>query len=826
MKAVIMAGGKGTRLRPLTCKIPKPMVPIAARPMMEHIIHLLRRYSLTEIGVTLFYLPELIKNYFGNGADYGVSLRYFVEENPLGTAGSVKNAADFLNETFLVISGDALTDINLEAAIDFHRKKKALATLVLTKVEAPLEYGVVITDEEGRIRRFLEKPGWGEVFSDTVNTGIYILEPEVLSYYDKDKPVDFSKDLFPGLLAKGEPLFGYVADGYWSDVGNLEQYRQANYHMLSGRIRLPIPGHEISPGIWAGEGAEIEHGAVLEPPVLLGEYCRVKKGARVGSLSVLGNYSFLEEESTVKRCILWNHVYLGAYTEARGAILASYNHVKHKAAIYEGAVLGDGCTVGARSLLKPGIKVWPGKYIESGSVVNNSLVWGSSCSNNLFGNLGVDKTANIELTPEFVAKLGAAFGTNLTEGHRVVVGVDNCQPARILKQALIAGIMGSGIDVFDLGTLSTAATRFAIVTLGAEAGAHLRISPTNKENVLIEFFDGQGLNIDRNTQRRVEQAFFTEEFRRVSRDKMGGLAYVPRLLEDYVEKMLSAVDVEIIRNSAFKVMVKPDSSCLSILLSTVLEKLGCTVRHCEVDAAVAGSHQEEEKISVVVREISALMPTEDVDLGVVVDQNAEKLILIDEKGNRLDDRCFTALLTLLVFKHSQKPTMAVPVYASQAIEKLAEKHHGNVVRTKANARSLMEMVVTEKIFPGQDGKSHFQPNFDSVFSLAKILELLAKEKMSLSQIISELPSFYTIQKEVQCSWEDKGRIMRTLFEESKEHEIETTDGLKVFHDQGWALVLPDAEDPVFQIYTEATSKEAADALAKMYMGRINEMQIR
>ena len=177
-----------------------------------------------------------------------------------------------------------------------------------------------------------------------------------------------------------------------------------------------------------------------------------------------------------------------------------------------------------------------------------------------------------------------------------MVGVDNCQPARILKQALIAGIMGSGIDVFDLGTLSTAATRFAIVTLGAEAGAHLRISPTNKENVLIEFFDGQGLNIDRNTQRRVEQAFFTEEFRRVSRDKMGGLAYVPRLLEDYVEQMLSAVDVEIIRNSAFKVMVKPDSSCLSILLSTVLEKLGCTVRHCEVDAAVAGSHQEREDL--------------------------------------------------------------------------------------------------------------------------------------------------------------------------------------------------------------------------------------
>ena len=217
----------------------------------------------------------------------------------------------------------------------------------------------------------------------------------------------------------------------------------------------------------------------------------MKKGARVGSLSVLGNYSFLEEESTVKRCILWNHVYLGAYTEARGAILASYNHVKHKAAIYEGAVLGDGCTVGARSLLKPGIKVWPGKYIESGSVVNNSLVWGSSCSNNLFGNLELTKPPTSNSRRNSLRSLARLW--NKPHGRSPSSGqVDNCQPARILKQALIAGIMGSGIDVFDLGTLSTAATRFAIVTLGAEAGAHLRISPTNKENVLIEFLTGKG----------------------------------------------------------------------------------------------------------------------------------------------------------------------------------------------------------------------------------------------------------------------------------------------------------------------------------------------
>ena len=197
MKAVIMAGGEGTRLRPLTCNRPKPMVPIVNKPVMEHIIELLKKYELADVAVTLQYLPDMIKDYFGDGKEFGINLRYYVEDKPMGTAGSVKNAEEFLDDTFIVISGDALTDIDLKKAIDFHFSKGSIATLVLKKVDIPLEYGVVVTDENGRITRFLEKPSWGEVFSDTVNTGIYILSPEVLGYFNKNEMFDFSKDLFP-----------------------------------------------------------------------------------------------------------------------------------------------------------------------------------------------------------------------------------------------------------------------------------------------------------------------------------------------------------------------------------------------------------------------------------------------------------------------------------------------------------------------------------------------------------------------------------------------------------------------------------------------------
>ena len=244
-----MAGGEGTRLRPLTCALPKPMVKVANEPVILHAINLLKKFGITEIGVTVQYLASNIMDYFGDGSDYGVSLRYFKENNPLGTAGSVKNAQEFLNETFVVISGDALTDINLLEALEFHKKNKALGTLALVNVEDPLEYGIVITKKSGEIERFLEKPGWGEVFSDKVNTGIYILEPQVLEYIPENTFFDFSKNLFPLLMKEGQPLFGYAASCYWCDIGNPEAYLQAHYDILDHKIKLLLPYAEFLPGV-------------------------------------------------------------------------------------------------------------------------------------------------------------------------------------------------------------------------------------------------------------------------------------------------------------------------------------------------------------------------------------------------------------------------------------------------------------------------------------------------------------------------------------------------------------------------------------------------
>lgn len=825
MKAVIMAGGKGTRLRPLTCNKPKPMVPIVNRPMMEHIIYLLKRHGFDDLWITLFYLPELIQNYFGDGTDFGMKIRYSLEDSPLGTAGSVKKIIDNLNETFLVISGDALTDINLEAAVKFHKDKKAKATIVLTKVPNPLEYGVVIADQGGEVKRFLEKPGWGEVFSDTVNTGIYILEPEIFDLLEAGKEFDFSKNLFPALLEKGDLICGYVSDGYWSDIGNLEQYRQAHYDVLTGKVKVSIPGREVKPGIWLGDSVTIDPEARLEGPILLGDYCRVKAGVSVESFTVVGNYGILNEGTSIKRGILWNHCYIGPYSEIRGAIMCHHSYLKGKDTIYEGAVLGEGVSMGARSTLKPNVKVWPNKNIESGSVLNDSMIWAKKVSRSLFGNNGISGTVNQDITPELILKLGVVFGAHLKPGAKIVVGSDNFRAAMVFKRAFIGGVLAAGTDVYDLGTLPTALTRHALVALGAQGGAQFRISPQDNEGIMVEFLDKQGLNIDKGIERAVENSFMNEDFYRAPVNGFGELAFVPQLLDPYLNGLVNQEIKELIKKRNYKVVSLSDGGNISFILPGLLEILGCQVIMESPEINISGKPRTLQELLEAIAKVAGKVQKEGADLGIVVDQNSERLLLIDERGDLLKEEQLSALLSYYVLKYKPKAVVPVQVTAPHYIENLAKEFHGKVIRTKANPRSLMEKTAQEKLFPTVDGHGSYLPQFDSLFSLVKLMELMTREEISLSQAKTIIPPVERGYQEAECPWTEKGRIMRQLFEENQDRKIETIDGLKIFHDQGWALVLPDADEPVFKIYTEANTSEEADALTQMYWNRINEMQI-
>ncbi len=819
MKAIIMAGGEGSRLRPLTCGRPKPMVPVLNRPIMTHIVELLKKHGFIDIGVTLQYQPQAIKDHFGNGAEYGVNLRYFVEDTPLGTAGSVKNAGDFLDETFLVISGDALTDLNLSEAVRFHKKQGAMATLVLTRVECPLEYGVVITSEDGKITQFLEKPGWSEVFSDTVNTGIYVLEPEVLDYFAPGQKFDFSKDLFPLLLREKKPLFGLVLQGYWCDIGNLTQYLEAHHDVLSGKVRIRMPGTEAQPGVWVEEGVIINPGADVKGPVLIGANCQLGAGARIEPFTVLGQGCLVQERASIKRSVLWNNVYVGSGAALRGAIMGDRVQVQSKAGIYEGAVVGDDSIIRENSLLKPDVKLWPNKLVETGVTVQRSLVWGTCSPKKIFGFEGITGLVNVEITPEFAARVGAAFGSVTGAGSRLAVSSDSYASSVMLKESLARGMQSVGVEVLDLGAGITPLHRYSVRSLDCKGGVHVKISPSSPDKVVMVFTNPRGGNISKGQERKIENALAREDFLRAEVGRLMPPAEVYGLAENYIAAICNGLSTGCLREAGFKLLLCYDRINLEKFVVSLCSELGFVLESYDYEE-VGREYRGWNSYQGMLPSLAQAVVENGADAGAVLDSNADRLILIDGNGQIIQDDMLTALLSLVILK-GQGGAVVVPVTAPQAIETLAERYSGKVVRTKTALQDFLDKVLASDA--DTEGVSQLFLHFDALSALAKVLEYMVLNNISLSELVREIPSFFIDRREVPVPWEAKGRVIRQLIQDPPAGRLELLDGFKVYHPDGWTLVLPDPDEPLCRVFSEGSTMEIAESLTDMYIKKISEI---
>lgn len=806
MKAVIMAGGEGTRLRPLTCGRPKPMVPVVNKPVMEHIAGLLKKHGFEETAVTLQYMPDLIMEYFGDGSRYGVKMRYFIEEKPLGTAGSVKNAEKFLDDTFLVISGDALTDIDLTKAVEFHRSRGAVATLVLKKVGIPLEYGVVVTDENGRIVRFLEKPGWGEVFSDTVNTGIYILSPEIFGYMKKNEKFDFSKDLFPVLLKEGRPMFGYITDDYWCDIGDISAYMQSHIDIMNGKVKAEIPGKEISEGIWAGDGTVIEHSARLNPPLILGSNCRIGEDSEIGSCSVIGDNSIISGQCSIERSILWKNCRIDGGVRLMGSILGNHTNMRHGASAYEQSVVGDNSTIGERAVIRPNIKLWPDKSIEDGIELRSDLIWGSKAGKRLFGHRGVAGEVNTDITPEFAARLAAAYGAATGGNGAVGISCDGSPASLMIKAAFLSGLLSAGIGVNDCGRLLTPAARWAVRFYRMDGGVHISLCTGETKRIVIDFFDKTGGSINRNMEKKIENLFIRDDFNRCAEKGLKRVNEVPGVNEFYLKNIINGVKSETL---PFKILLRTSSVFASEAISGLLDELGCKVEQ-------AGSGTEEETARFCGRVRSG-----GFDLGAGAEESCEKMMLVDEKGRLVTEDMYIALISLVLFRTINGGTVIVPVSASRAVEELAEKYGGSVVRTKTSSGDIAGKLLGRRA--KEELLDQFTMHFDAIASLVKLLDFMSDNRLKLSELVDMLPEIHMHRQEVECGWESKGKVIRKLIQENGGGRIETLEGVKVFRDGGWVLVLPDGERPVCSVISESMSAEFAEELTNIYVRKIREI---
>ncbi|MEW6173956.1 MAG: sugar phosphate nucleotidyltransferase [Bacillota bacterium] len=813
MKAIIMAGGEGSRLRPLTCNRPKPMVPVANRPMMEYCVDLLKKNEIREIGCTLRYLPDVIVRHFGDGSDFGVRISYFIEENPLGTAGSVRNAAAFLDQTFIVVSGDALTDANLSMAVNFHRKRGAIATIVLARASCPLEYGVVITGDGGQIRCFLEKPGWGEVFSDTVNTGIYVLEPEIFDYFPAGKNFDFSKDLFPLLMKEKRALYGYIMDGYWCDIGGLEAYLKAHRDLLSGAVDAILPGREVSPRVWMEDGVSVDTEAQLKGPLVIGRNTEVRAGACIGAFTVLGRGCTVQAGASIKRSVAWDHCFIGRGAALRGAILANKVQVQTDAGVYEGAVVGDHSVIRERGLLKPGVKLWPHKLVETGATVNESLVWGNGTPQHLFGSEGVIGHANLEITPEFAVRLGGCFGAVL--GKRATVGVssDVYPVSRMVKSALIAGLQSIGIKVKDFGEGTTPMHRFAARTLGCNGGVHVLLSTQNPEKLRMIFTDAEGGSISRGTERKIEQLYYREDFARETAPGIYTPEFVPGVSGAYIDH-LCGYGAEGLKTAGLKLVLLYEETNLGRLLGPIAQRLGLVLYSFEKE--FCGSQprpwQEYQKL---LPGICQAVVENGADGGAVIDANADHIVLIDERGRIIQDDLFTAILALVALKQRGGPVV-VPVTAPQVIDILAARYSAEVIRTKSARQDFWKRALSAEAH-------EILLHFDALAALVRVFSFLYEQGISLGDLVDEVPAFFLTRREVPVSWEAKGAVIRRLIEEKPAQQLELIDGVKVYHPDGWALILPDPEEPVCRVFSEGASMEIAESLTEFYAQKIKGM---
>jgi mannose-1-phosphate guanylyltransferase/phosphomannomutase len=829
MKAVVMAGGEGSRLRPLTINRPKPMVPLVNKPVIVHILELLKKHGITDVVLTLQYMADVVQDYLGDGSSMGMNISYSIEEVPLGTAGSVKNAQKYLDDTFIVISGDAVTDFDLKAIMDYHQAKKSMATLVLYRVPNPLEYGVVIINPEGRIQEFQEKPSWGQVMSDTVNTGIYVLEPKVLDLFEAGKNFDFSKDLFPILLQNGDPLYGYVAGGYWCDIGNIPEYIRATSDVLEGRVHLEPIGKEIGGGIWCGENVEIAPDAQLYGPIYLGEGVKIKGSVVMRGPTVIRSYTIVDNRAQIDRSIVWRNSYVGEGAELRGAIVCRQCSVKSNAVIFEGAVVGDGSTINERAVIHPNVKIWPGKEVEAGATVKSSIIWGSQGRRVLFGRYGITGQVNVDLTPEFATKLGAAFGATLRKGSVVTINRDLHRSPRMLKRALIAGLPSAGVDVRDLRSVPIPVARYITRKIGAAGGLHVRLSPHDARVVDIKFMDRRGLNLSKDAERNIERVFFREDFRRVYLDEVGLIDYQPEVIETYTADFLASLNTQAIKDAHFSVAVDYANSPTSLVLPNILKQLG--VRVVELNAAM-----DESKMSISPQEfqnsleqLAAICSALGTSLGVRLDVGGEKLFLVDERGRMVPTGLATTAFASLVLRASKGGIVAVPVTVSRTIEGVASQYGGQVIRTKMDMHDVMETATREGVVLGADGMDNyivpqFQPAVDGMMALAKLLELLAIQKVTLSQITASLPAQYMAMRMVPCPWEAKGTVMRLLHERYKADQDEQIDGVRVRLGNDWVLVLPDPDQPLFRVYAESESMAAAEEVASKYARIVESLQ--
>jgi len=831
MIPIIMAGGFGTRIRPLSANIPKPLLPVVNRPILELVLEQLKTHGMRKAVLLTYHEPAKIRQALGDGSRFGMELVYYQAEQDYGTAGAVAHGARLVPAPrYLVLSGDVVCDFDLSAILRFHEAKRAQVTITLTRVANPLQFGIVIVDGESRIQQFLEKPTWGEVFSDTVNTGIYVLEAPVLREVPLDEPFDFSRDLFPRLLAAKVPLFGCVMQGYWRDVGDPESYLAIHQDFFAGTLRLVPQGSLQQVGgrpFWAEGAVTVAPSAEVRGTVVLGEGCVVEEGARLEDV-VLGRGVKVGPRAELRRSVLWEGTTVGAGARVERSVLGQGVRVGEEAVVERGAVVADGTVLGRGVRVKEGIKIWPGKVVEDWAVVHANLVYADRWRTSAFEEGAVTGLTNLELTPEVAARLGAAYGTLLAPGSTILTARDGHPASRMLRRAFVGGVGSTGVHVVDLGLMPIPVLRYKLKGFGEKGGVSFQQVQLVRGMTSIRFFDEHGVDISSAFAKSVERVFQREEFRRVQHQEIGLIFEQPRVLDLYAEAYLKALAEEPFPER-FRLVIDYAHSPAVVVLPRLLSELGCDVvtlnAHTERHEALLPEEipASLERLATIVRALSAHM-------GFFLYPDGEKLVLVDDAGTVWQGMGLLALLIALVTENP--PTsgeVVLPAYAPESFARTLQQVGVGVRETLSAPRAMTEAARQKGVLFASAGEGdlifpalHYVP--DALFALGMFLKYASQAGKPLSQVAASAPPVTVVHRTLPCPVEKKGSVMREVTQRlASDKPRSFLEGVKIAEDQGWVLVRSDRLRPELHIHAEAPTRELAAALAERYCQQVEQL---
>lgn len=789
MKAVIMAGGEGTRLRPITCTMPKPLVPLLNKPIVDYTMELLKRHGIDKAVYTVRYMADDIKNYVGNGVRWNIDCDFVEEDRPLGTAGGVALAVNADDEEILVMSGDGITDLNISELIAEHRKSHAEATIVLKKVQCPTEYGIAILNDDNTINNFIEKPELSEVFSDLANTGIYVISKRALELIPSNTEFDFSKQLFPKMLSLGMKIFGYVTNDYWCDIGNISEYRRAQRDMLDGKVKFDTFARNYS-GIYVEANAEIANNAAFVPPCYIGSNSIIEDNAVIGPYAVIGSSVVAKTGCNVKNSIVFSDVVLGAETQLRGGVVCEKALLRDKTRVFENSTIGSGSVVGEGTSVMNGICVWPDKKLDEGMKYNENIIWGSPNYSVSFRCGGAEGYFDKDLTPETVLRLAAVFTSFLKEARRIFVSCDDEPISALSASAATVGIIAQGVDVIYAKPLSKAAFTYAVLNKNADGGIY--ILADSKYHGRFIMVDSTGTEIDNSKLRSLKFNFLMGEQKPMSQKGIGSIVEAKQINNDYLSNLIQTIDVEKLKKIKIKVMLNCNTTEFDNI-SSILNALG----------------QEVEKSNLAV-------PFDENTISIAFSPNDKPAVAFSSSLNGVLD--YSTVFTLIAadgIERGHLQSITIPITLAEE-----HRHYLETLGAKINCDCEDGFKLKKTAYKNKD---YYAPLYDVEPMTLKLAELFAIGR--LQELARRIPHVFIIEKQINTSKNDIGYLLRMLAESEKSCDMQMLDGLKIKMQKGWVIVKPHIGNRTsLRIIAGSAVSEFAEEISTDFIDKLKKLK--